>query len=302
MASCGRSEDKEPQLTPQPSAKEADLIMALTPTLDGLPFFFAQQSGIFDSLGLKLRIVFYNSQMNAEQALTLNKADVCTSDLFRMSLLQSQRQPVKMLFSTDRQWMLVANEALRVNKISQISSRMVAMTRFSVPAYICDYLSTRMSTTKGPMLTPQINSIVIREKMLAQNQIDAALLPQPQALMSCMKGNTMLFRSARKYDGYAGIAVRTQLCYDKKAMKHLLILRKGYNAAVDRLQKNDTLTVSPSIAKIFGIEGLTSRIHTKDFFSPLSDFKEVKIRSAVNWMKNRGVLRTTYSGDTLVCY
>lgn len=300
VASCSHKRNEAPQLKPQPSSKQADWVMALTPTLDALPFFVAQQAGIYDSLGLKLRIDIYNSQMNAEQALTLRKADLCSSDLFRCALLQSRRESVRMLFGTSRQWLLVANKALRVNKISQISSRMVGMTRHSVPAYICDYLRTQMSTAKGPMLTPQINSIVIREKMLAENQIDAALLPQPQALLSCMKGNTMLFRSGSRYDGYSGIAIHGGQSYIPSTPKKIALLRKGYNMAVCMLQKSDTLTISIPVAKLFGLEGLTSRIHPKQYFSSATDFKEEKINTAVTWMKKQGALHSHYRGDTLI--
>jgi hypothetical protein len=68
------------------------------------------------------------------------------------------------------------------------------------------------------------------------------------------------------------------------------------------MQKSDTLTVSEPVAKQFNLEGLTSRIHPKQFFSNVSDFKQAKINTAVSWMKQQGALRSHYRGDTLTCH
>lgn len=288
------------QQQPQPAERKADLCLALTPTLDALPFYFAQQTGIYDSLGLKVRIDFYDSQMNAEEALADGKAQVCTSDMFRTAVLQNRRKPVKMLYGTNRRWILVANKALRVTKIKQISSRMVGATRNSVPAYLCSYFRTQMTTTKGPMLLPQVNSIVIRERMLSENQIDAAILPQPQALLSCMKGNSNLFTSGKKYDGFAGVAVRTEVVYNTQKAKQLRTLKKGYNLAVEQLTKEDTLNISEKISKKFHLDGLQSHIKPKESFSVISDLNTDRARTAVAWLKTQSQVSANYKGDTLL--
>lgn len=286
----------------QPIEHKADLRLALTPTLDALPFYVAQQEGIYDSLGLKVRIDFYDSQMNAEEALADGKAQVCTSDMFRTAVLQNRRKPVRMLYGTNRRWFLVANKALRVSKIKQISSRMVGATRNSVPAYLCSYFRTQMTTTKGPMLLPQVNSIVVRERMLSENQIDAAVLPQPQALLSCMKGNTKLFASDKKYDGFAGVAVRTEVVNNTTQAKKLQTLRKGYNLAVELLTRQDTLNVSDKTLKQFHLAGLTSHIKPKESFAVISDLNTDKARTAVAWLKTQSQVSASYTGDTLLVH
>lgn len=282
------------------TAQRADIVLGLTPTLDALPFYVAQESGIYDSLGLKVHIDFFDSQMDAEEALANGKLQACTSDMFRTAVLQNRKKPVKMLFGTNRHWLLVANKALRVSKIKQISSRMVGATRNSVPAYLCSYFRTQMTTTKGPMLLPQVNSIVIRERMLEENQIDAAVLPQPQALLACMKGHTSLFSSDKKYDGYAGVAVRTEMLDNPTKARQTGILRKGYNLAVEQLAKEDTLKISDVAIKKFNLSGLTTHIKPKESFTKISDLDIAKAKTAAAWLKAQNQVRTTYTADTLL--
>lgn len=282
------------------SGNKADLTLAMLPTTDCIPFFVAQRNGIYDSLGLNVHLVLYPSQLNAEKSVLDKKSDGCASDIFRTILLQNQGKGIKLLFATEREWDLIANKALRANKISQISSRMIGMTRHSVLDYLCDYFNTQMSTAKGPMLRPQINSVFIRENMLTANQIDAAILPQPIALTATKKGHTKLFTTDLKYKGFSGISISSDVEYNPKKAEKVKLLQQGYDLAVKKLQQSETLRISKVLAKSFRIDSITSSIKTKQSFATIKNFKQDKINTAFKWLNGRKLLKQSYTTDTLL--
>ena len=59
------------------------LSVALGPTLDCLPFYYAEASGIYDTLGLNVDIKSYSAQFDRDTALLGNTADGIFSDLVR---------------------------------------------------------------------------------------------------------------------------------------------------------------------------------------------------------------------------
>jgi len=283
----------------EPVQEKADLTLAMIPTTDCLPFFIAQRNGIYDSLGLQLRLILYPSQMDAEMSVQKKQTDGCASDIFRTILLQNQKKEIKLLFATRREWDLVANRALRATKIPHISSRMIGMTRHSVIDYMCDFFKTQMNTAKGPMLCPQINSVFIRENMLDANQIDAAVMPRPQSLVAIWKGHTNLFSSGTKYDGFAGISIASDLLKDSSKVKKIKLLRKGYDLTVKKLLHAKSPLISNVLAKGFKMEIIADSIKP-EHFAPSHDFKQDKVNDALQWLKGRNQLRQDYLTDTLL--
>ena len=291
---------QEKQAKAPAAAKTADLTLAILPTTDCIPFIVAKEQGIYDSLHLNLRLLLYQSQLDAEKSVQTGKTDACASDIFRAIVLQNQRQPVKLLFATHRQWALVANKSLRASKPAQISSRMMAITRHSVPHYLSDHLSSQMNTSKGPLLLPQVNSLFIRSSMMYSGQIDAAILPQPQAAAAVRQGHSQLYATDKRYEGFAGICCNTEYLNDSASVTRLKALRKGYDLAVGKLIQSETLLLSDAMAKLFRTDSLNTLIKPSQSFDPTKDYKPEQMATALQWLKNRKQAADSYTTDTLL--
>lgn len=298
--SCSRGERGGVPSSSLPDSSRAELIVAVLPTFDCYPIAVALQDSTFRRLGLSVRLKLYRSQMEAEQALVEGKVDVCASDIFRVAVLQNQHQDVKLLFSTRRDWRLCANKQLRANKIADVSSRMIAGTRNSTVDFLADEVETRLNTQNGPMLRPQINDVLIRERMLASSQLDAALLPLPLALVAAQKGCKQLFRTDKYSTGLSGFAVNGTVARDEKKREQLDLFRQAYDQSAGRISRLSTLPSYPRLDRLFYIESLKEGISPNKYFAPSAPFDTVRIADAMQWLRERSLLRADYKPDTLL--
>ena len=90
----GACSDKkaDPQKLAKEQAERDSLALkvAVMPTMDCLPLFYAQRCGIFHQLNLDVRLLKYDAQMDVDTAIVNGHADVAYTDLIRAALLQSR--------------------------------------------------------------------------------------------------------------------------------------------------------------------------------------------------------------------
>jgi NitT/TauT family transport system substrate-binding protein len=300
-AACSRKKTiKTPAKTEtKVKADSAQLVFAVLPTLDCLPFYIAAKQHIYDSLGIHVNVVVYRSQMDAEQSVLKGKSDGCATDMFRVGLLQSQKEPIRFLFTTNREWQLVANKVLRISNIGQINDRMIGITRNSSTDYLCDFVVSHLKPN-NQILRAQINSVVVRLEMLENNQIETAFLPQPMAFIARKHGHTVLPLSADLCKGFCGFAISSRIMKSPEYRNKLNIFLKGYNIAVERLTKNDRLLLPSTTLQDFLLNDIADSIATHKVFKKATSASTDKVAVTLKWLQLRNVVRSTYRADTLL--
>ena len=78
------------------------LHVALVPTMDNLPLYYAKETGIYDSLGLNIELLTYSSAMDCDTAFTNGEADGVVSDIVKANLWRSRGDSVKVVMRTER--------------------------------------------------------------------------------------------------------------------------------------------------------------------------------------------------------
>lgn len=298
ITSCSNGTPKKKNQTVQKQKNEEILIVGLLPTMDCMPFCLAQEKNIYAQLGLNVKFIFFNSQMDMDKDLAEGKINVGTSDIFRTILQQNEKKPIKFLICSQREWQLIANKKLRITKVSQMGDRMVGMARNSIPDFYCDFIARNLKKNSGMLLRPQINNIILRLQMLNDNQIDAAVLPQPQALQAINKGNIFIAKCNEQCDHLAGFAVNTKI--NKKQKKQVELLLKGYNIAIDSIKAHPINKLSKNMTIFFRIDSISTKIQKSTSFSPLFDASPAKISLAIQWMKKRNLLKKYYTTKELI--
>ena len=299
LSGCSQKEPEKKIPVAAPKADSTQIAIALLPTLDCLPFYYAAQQHIYDSLGLSVRFPVYRSQMDAEQSVIDGKTSGCATDLFRTGWMQGRKIPVRFLFATNREWQLIGNKVLRISNIAQINDRMIGMTRNSVPDYITDFVVSKLKKN-SQALRAQVNNLAIRQQMMENNQIEIAILPQPQALTALKDGHTALPLARSTYEGFSGLALSTRLIHNPAYKDKTGLLLKGYNEAVKRLTKNDRLTLPPATVKQFMLTEVVDSIHAKKAFSKARTCMPEKVSTALHWLQARGLVSKSYRADTLL--
>lgn len=271
--------------------------IALFPAEDALPMLYANEWGVFDSMGIRVNFLVYRSQMDAEQAIMKGKANVGMSDMFRIVRMQNQKKPVGWLFSTQRQLFLIPNKALRISKVSQLGDHMIASSRFSMDDY---FLSRALAgnvekkkadgTLSSAPIHVQVNSLPLRLSMLFSHQVDAAVFNAFQTRKAIEKGYRPLHIKQSIDDGFGGYA-----CNSLWAAGHVKQLRrivKAYDIAADRLGTEDSLPPLNNAPAILA-------------FSPGKPFavgrvKHAPVSEVLNWLRAQNGINSAYKPDTLI--
>ena len=241
LISCGISsqeQEAKKRLAGAASARKDSLAfkIAVTPTLDCLPIYVACDSGIFSQLGVDVSLKPQGSHMDCDELFKAQKVEGMVSDLMRTERLRHQGLPLRYVSATNAYWQFIGNRRGRIRELKQMGDKMVAMSRYSATDYLAT-LGIDSVRPDLPVFRIQVNDVNVRLMMLLNNEMDAVLLPEPQATTARQARNP-LFMDSRGRDIRLGvIAVRSYVDHDPSRKSQLDMFLKGYNMACDSINE-----------------------------------------------------------------
>lgn len=246
--SCGSKSGSDNVKTEKKPQNDSCVRIAVLPTLDALPFFIANERGLFDKENLNVSLVPFNSHLDVDTALAGGSVDAAFTDLVRTERMKSHDGvELQYLTTTELNWSLVSNRTARINKLDQLGDKMVAMTRWSATDYLTDKVFSAVKT-KSQVYSVQINDLDVRLKMLLNNEMDAAWYPEPQATAAVSAGHKLLQGADKNKEKLGVLAVRKQK--GKKSIAGMENkLKTIYSAACDSINKNGIKAYAVEIAK-----------------------------------------------------
>lgn len=141
-----------------------------------------------------LRIVNYPSQMDADTALLGDAVIGGTTCRSRLALYQRQGRAshLQVIGSVEEKWSLVVCGMLRARRVKDLTGLTVATAREDASSVLCDKILREAGVSPSRVYHPQINSLAVRLQMLTNNQVDAAMLPEPYATIAQRQGHRIL--------------------------------------------------------------------------------------------------------------
>ena len=287
--SCGKSEKEKEQISraqriEMARADSAALKIATVPTMDCLPIFLAIEDSAFQKAGIDVRIRRCNAQLDGDTLIAAGHIEGIVTDLFRAERLQKKGTPLKYVAATNAYWRLIANKKSRVNEIKQLSDKLVAMTRFSATDYLAD-LAIDSVKPKNEVYRIQINDVHTRLKMLLNNEIDAMLLPEPQATTATLYKNAVLMDSRDKNIHAGVIAFRVNALKSKKRRQQLNVFIKVYNQMCDSINQKGVKAYSSVISKYMGVDAKTISALPSFHYQHATSPRQRDINVAQRWKK-----------------
>lgn len=253
LGSCGQSEEERHRLSRQERLRlhredSAALKVAVMPTLDCLPMFVARQYHLFDTLGADVRLKGFTAQMDCDTALAGGSVECGVTDLVRMERLMKHGTRLSCVTSTGAYWQLISSRNARIKELKQLYDKMLAMTRYSATDLLGDYAVDSVKLKAERVFRVQINDVTVRMNMMLNNEMDAALLTEPQATAVRMARGKVLMDSRDKNITLGVFACRSEIMGDKNRRRQMEIFRKAYNMACDSINKYGVRHYSELIA------------------------------------------------------
>ncbi len=270
LVGCGKSdkelqtERKAKQLAEREAYQKAYKI-AVMPTIDCLPAYLLKDSLLYDTVKVDIRLCRFNAQMDCDTAMIGGSVQAAFSDLVRTERLK-HRNKVLMHYLTDTNlnWQLIADKGSKLKKLSDLSDKIVAMTRYSGTDLLTDMV-VKKAKPKYQVFRVQINDVFVRLAMLQNHEIDAYWFSEPQVAKALSADNNSLFNSED-----AGVHLGVVAIMDKvRRQDEEIAFAEAYDKAVDQINKHGVKYYSDLIQKYMKVDEAVVRA--------LPDIKYTKI-------------------------
>lgn len=290
FCACGETEEAKRMRTKTEQEKlraeyESTFKIGVMPTLDCLPVFLLKDSLFYDSTKVDIRLKMFNAQMDCDTALIGGSVQGSVTDIVRAERLITKGTSVSPEIATSAYWQLIANKKSRLKDLSQLSDKMVAMTRYSATNMLTD-LVVKRGKTRYPLYQVQINNLFIRLEMLKNNEIDAVWLTEPQATQARCLGNNVLMDTQKELMQLGVFAFRDKDISQPKRAKELEAFKRAYDNACDSINKYGIKHYSPLIEKYMSVDKETIKKLPNIKFEHSARPKFADVDTARKWLRN----------------
>ena len=265
------------------------LTLGVLPTIDCLPFYYADSVGLFGSYGLKMNLVTFDAAMDADTAFTNGCIDGIVTDLVKACIWNenTDSMPVAMVGEL-RLWLIAASESQLLNT-ENLKEKIIGVTRHSSIDYFADKMLASAKLNSIDLNKPQINNIKLRALMVDQNQYDGAILPEPYASEAVAKG-------ANKLESTMDFGVEELMCVlfndsvYKARNEEILKIKDVYDAAVKALNADSTSNRLNYIPQSYRLSIPDTMFQYRPL-NPSAQPDDSIIQDIKSWAKGRGLIK-----------
>ena len=255
FVSCGKSDkelqaERQAQKLAEREAYQKAYKIAVMPTMDCLPAYLLKDSLLYDTAKVDIRLCRFNAQMDCDTAMIGGSVQAAFSDLVRTERLK-HRNKVLMHYLTDTNlnWQLIADKDSKLKQLSDLSDKIVAMTRYSGTDLLTDMV-VKKAKPKYQVFRVQINDVLVRLAMLQNHEIDAYWFAEPQITKALSADNNSLFNSED-----AGVHLGVVAIMDKvRRQDEEAAFAEAYDKAVEQINKNGVKYYSALIQKYMKVD------------------------------------------------
>ncbi|VTY03551.1 SsuA_fam: ABC transporter, substrate-binding protein, aliphatic sulfonates family [Prevotella melaninogenica] len=255
FVSCGKSDkelqaERQAQKLAEREAYQKAYKIAVMPTMDCLPAYLLKDSLLYDTAKVDIRLCRFNAQMDCDTAMIGGSVQAAFSDLVRTERLK-HRNKVLMHYLTDTNlnWQLIADKDSKLKQLSDLSDKIVAMTRFSGTDLLTD-MAVKKAKPKYQVFRVQVNDVLVRLAMLQNHEIDAYWFAEPQITKALSADNNSLFNSED-----AGVHLGVVAIMDKvRRQDEEAAFAEAYDKAVEQINKNGVKYYSALIQKYMKVD------------------------------------------------
>lgn len=293
FVACGQSYEEKKLLSRQERIRlaredSAALKIAVTPTLDCLPLYVAADYGLFEALGADVRLKHYAAHIDCDEAMLARRVEGTATDLVRGQRIADRGILLDYIAATDACWQLITNRNSRIRNLKQLNDKMLAMTRYSATDLLGDYAVDSVKLKPEMVFRIQINDVSLRLKMLENNEMDAMLLPEPQATAARIQKHPVLMDSRNLGLRLGAIAVRADLKGDTARQRQTEVLVKAYNMACDSINRHGVRNYRSVITKCCKVgPAVVDRLPKDIKFVHAAPPRQADADYAVEWLRKK---------------
>jgi len=272
---------------------------------DNLPLFLAEAEDRFKEEGLDVKLVPFPSAAERDAALQAGQIDGEIADIIAACLLKKGGTDVRISSITlgvtpqEGRFVLLGSPDSDFETAQDLKNVKIAISENTIIEYVTDTLLTKEGLKKEEIQKLSVPKIPIRLQMLINNQVKAALLPDPLASLAQKQGAKVIIddtKSAVNVSQSFLLFRKDSIDIKNREIKKLI---KIYG------QAGNDLTRFPDKYRDLVFEKAKVPAPIKDTyksptFSPPQVPYRTEVANVVNWMVDKKLLEKVYTYEELV--
>lgn len=267
-------------------------------SVDVMPIIMANEKGLFEKEGLKVKFEAFKSAKDRDAAFQAGDLDGIICDEIAVALYQNGNFDVKITGITDGDFTLIASPSSGIKSINDLKGKSVAISEKTCIEYTLDKILEKNSLSPKDIEKSMVPAVPTRLEMLRNNKVDAALLPEPFSNLAIKDGGIVL-GSASKLGTYPSVTAFSQKAIDAKA-NEIKAFYKGYNASVDYINNNPISEYEDMVIKTVGYpQDMKGKIVLPKFRKNALP-SEDEVKSVIDWCSNNGIIKKALTPKDLM--
>lgn len=284
----------------------AALHVAVYPSEACLPLYYADATGIFDSLGVDVKLLSLPAMEDCDTALLYRHAQLASTDIGRVIDLRRRGGKAIIIATQPTSLSLYTAKGKRITQVKQLRDRLVAIDRHSESDYRCDQQVERAGLNQLDVFRTQFNRHRLRFDMLKNGLVEAAFLDHPYSDYANHLGNSCIWQKKETDQSWTVLAMPADFLRDASRVAQVRLLIKGYQVAVGQINQAQRVDELKAILKTTyelphaAVDTIPAFIPTT--LQPLQQPSAVHVAEALQWLQDRDWITNTINPDSLITH
>ena len=211
------------------------LKIAVLPTSDCDVIRLADSMRVFDSLGVVVHLKTYHSLSECREALRKKRVEGAFIDsVLAKVIMERDTTALTLGPATTLAWKLLTAKKARVVRKDQLGDKILAADSHGASKALAENMTDSLKKQDKTLFVLQCEDPMVRMKMLAHGNVDAALLPEPFATQVMKYGTRILYDYSGSPKGV--VAFRSSCLRDKRIKKQYELFLRGFSIANDSIR------------------------------------------------------------------
>ncbi|MDD5702048.1 MAG: ABC transporter substrate-binding protein [Dehalococcoidales bacterium] len=291
-----------PSGTPAPtpvSSEPVSLRIGSLPRIFDLVLYTAQQEGIFEKNGLAVEIVPFRSVVERNNAFLAGQLDGFVDSIYEAININKEQEYCKAVGHAlmPSMFEIVVSPSSGIDSPAQLKGKEIATSTATIMEYALDTLLASEGIGAGEVSYVNVPNMPLRLEMMAQGQLDAAILTPPLSKAAIAAGNKLILDDTKQLLAGPGLIFSDETIQSKP---------DGINRFISSWQETvKIINASPDnyrglLASTAQVPDTLAASYEVPVFPEVRPPSQEELSLLLDWMKSKDMLKTDIPYEQIV--
>ncbi len=295
LAGCSSQKNDE-------GASVSSMKIGTLQTEDSLPFWVAEQKGLYSSHGVEVEIITFQSAQELSTAFAAGEIDGAMTDIMVSASLVASGIGLSLKWVTlgatpdQGRFGIQTSPDSGIKSLADLAGKGIGVGSNTVPEYVMDKLMEAAGVAASDIVNEEIKKLPVRYESMANNQVAAAALPASLLALGEANGMVTLADDTQGVGNVSQSVFAVRTAWLEQGASALENVQAAWNDAVSAIAE-DPEGFRELLVEKANLPGIVADTY------PISSYPNAEIPSAdmvepvLSWMKEKSYLQANVSFD-----